>query len=513
MPSTDPDKRRRQQLNRRRQQVATSSGAVVPGDTPLSLSSLPSVPAVPSPALIANASHASNPSQPANQAALCQNVLVNLGELGEFEASLHDKWGVCGLVVDVPNHHWPGHVSGETPCKIVGFIDKFPWPPEQSQSNESAYVVETQGEQYALQPLQIEDVLPPLIRRRIAARPAGNRPRGCEWDPLRMGFFDKTTGARHLPGTRSVISQDGRRVSNAANMSSSRSDTYDLDQSECSWLIPHGGDIDKWRWLPEQSFLFPDLGSRGFAKLERTWRLVHMDLRVGPLGGFKSAAVHPGEAIAACAGCRAPLFLHETRTKCCAIAGASRASWCGPFCSFPYIPRPTAEAVHKEIPREYGALWYGDGELSKYFLTNTRLFNSRYAFSSLQATRERHPGKPYAHIPLARVHANACLSHARVPHVLACSMSICMHTHPMHVHAYACLSHARVPHARARMLNVYLHAYVPHARAYIRMSICTHVCPMHMHVHSMSICIHAYPMQASQSSRSRAPCTFGWHRR
>ena len=43
----------------------------------------------------------------------------------------------------------------ETPCKVIGFIDKFPWPPEQgfidsdcSQSNESAYVVETQDEQY-----------------------------------------------------------------------------------------------------------------------------------------------------------------------------------------------------------------------------------------------------------------------------------------------------------------------------------------------------------------------------
>ena len=42
----------------------------------------------------------------------------------------------------------------------------------------------------------------------------------------------------------------------------------------------------------------------------------------------------------------------------------------------------------------YGALWYGDDEHAKYFRANTRLFNSRYAFSSLEATRERHPGKP-----------------------------------------------------------------------------------------------------------------------
>ena len=170
-------------------------------------------------------------------------------------------------------------------------------------------------------------------------------------------------------------------------MATSRSETYTLARSDSSWLIPYGGDIDKWRWLPERSFAFPAvIGDRNFAKNERTWRLVHMDLRVGPLGGFRSAAVHPDEASAACAGCRAPLFIGETRTKCCFIGGASRSGWCGPFCSFPYIPRPTAEAVNKHISRKYGSLWYGDDEVSKYFRANTRLFNSRYVFSSLRRT-------------------------------------------------------------------------------------------------------------------------------
>lgn len=175
---------------------------------------------------------------------------VDLGQLGEFDASTTDKWGTIGLVVDVPNRHWPGYKTGETPCVIVGFIAQFPWPPDQSQSNESAYIVETEGCEYALQPLQIEDILPPPVRKRIDSRePPGNRPKNCEWDPLRKGFFDKTTGAAHVPGTRSVASQDSRRVLNAAAMSTRRSDTYDVDRSDQSWLIPHGGDIDKWQWL------------------------------------------------------------------------------------------------------------------------------------------------------------------------------------------------------------------------------------------------------------------------
>ena len=119
--------------------VVCGPRAVVPGDTPLSL---PSTPAVPKPAPIANASHGSGPSEPTSQRALSQDVrLVNLGDLGEFDAIIKDRWGVVGLVVDVPNHHWPGYTSGETPCEIIGFVDKFPWPPDQSQSNESAFIV------------------------------------------------------------------------------------------------------------------------------------------------------------------------------------------------------------------------------------------------------------------------------------------------------------------------------------------------------------------------------------
>ena len=87
---------------------------------------------------------------------------------------------------------------------------------------------------------------------------------------------------------------------------------------------------------------------------------------VGPLGGLQ------GEH--SCAHCNAPLFLNETRTKCCVGAlgsgAAATAEWYGPFCSYPYIPQPEGE---------YRALWYGTDERSKHFLANTRLYNCRYA--------------------------------------------------------------------------------------------------------------------------------------
>ena len=337
--------------------------------------------------------HESPPSSPPTSQQQA-TVRCDLGEHGEHIASRQDKWGVVGITVELQNSHWSGYRSskGVTPCEIIGILDLFKWPPKQSQSSASAYVVETEGYQYAFQPMQILEALPPDIRARIAApcpRP-GAPPRGCEWDPMRKGYFDKKTGAPHHQGSRSVASQDLHRHVNAAAMASSRNDAYELQRCDSSWLIANDGDIDQWRWLPERSFAFPALSSRNFAKLERTWRLVHMDLRVGTLGGFGAAAVHPGEASASCKGCRAPLFLGETRTKCCSIydvRGSGRAAWCGPFCSFPYIPRPTAEAAHPQISREYSALWYGDDELSKYFRANTRLFNSRYAFDIDAAER------------------------------------------------------------------------------------------------------------------------------
>merc|ERR1719231_59641 len=134
---------------------------------------------------------------------------------------------------------------------------------------------------------------------------------------MRRDYVDRTTGGLHVRGSRSVASQDAHRVKDAAARAARRSDTYALERSECSWLIPHEGDIDRWRWLPERSFAFPTVGRRDFAKLERTWRLMHTDLRIGPLGGFGAAAMHPSEAIARCPSCCAPHFLSEARTKCC----------------------------------------------------------------------------------------------------------------------------------------------------------------------------------------------------
>lgn len=57
----------------------------------------------------------------------------------------------------------------------------------------------------------------------------------------------------------------------------------------------------------------------------------------------------------------------------------------GPFCTYPYIPRPAGE---------YGALWYGTDERATHFLSNTRVYNCRYAFSSLHAARLKRKGKP-----------------------------------------------------------------------------------------------------------------------
>ena len=209
----------------------------------------------------------------------------DLGVLGHFAASTIEDWHVVGLEVLLPDSHWPGYERSKdsTPCRIVGFIDPFPWPPSESQSNAAAYVVETEGDEYAFQPLQIEAVLPPPVLHRIGLQPPPPpKPKNCEWDPYRRGYFDKTTGAPHVHGTRSVASRDLIRANDTAAHSARRSDTYDLESSDSSWLIPHDGDIDKWRWLPERSFAFPPPGGRNFAKLERTWRLVHMDLRVGP---------------------------------------------------------------------------------------------------------------------------------------------------------------------------------------------------------------------------------------
>ena len=57
----------------------------------------------------------------------------------------------------------------------------------------------------------------------------------------------------------------------------------------------------------------------------------------------------------------------------------------GPFCSYPYVPRPKGE---------YGALWYGNDERAKHFLSHTRIYNCAYAFSLLHATRIKRKGKP-----------------------------------------------------------------------------------------------------------------------
>lgn len=105
------------------------------------------------------------------------------------------------------------------------------------------------------------------------------------------------------------------------------------------------------------------------------WRHEYGDLEamyVGPLGGL--------DRTSRCDHCNAPLFRDECGTKCCVGRfvgedGKPAAEWYGPMINYPFIARPSGE---------YGKLWYGNNENSKHFLANTRLYNCRYAFSSLQ---------------------------------------------------------------------------------------------------------------------------------
>ena len=69
--------------------------------------SLPSGPAMARTDPVSNATLRHIPTQTSRQPLLCQVRRVDLGHLGEFDASIADKWGVIGLVVEVPNHHWP----------------------------------------------------------------------------------------------------------------------------------------------------------------------------------------------------------------------------------------------------------------------------------------------------------------------------------------------------------------------------------------------------------------------
>lgn len=83
-------------------------------------------------------------------------------------------------------------------------------------------------------------------------------------------------------------------------------------------------------------------------------RIRNGDLFIGPLGGLH------GEH--ACPHCNAPLFLNETRTKCCVGCSGSgataEAEWYGPFCSSPYIPQPKTILGHVvDVP---WACWGGE---------------------------------------------------------------------------------------------------------------------------------------------------------
>jgi hypothetical protein len=193
------------------------------------------------------------------------------------------------------------------------------------------------------------------------APPVGRPPKSHEWDPLRKGYFHQTTGARYIPGESAIVS------------------ARQLGVSERAWLIPHG-DIDKWTWPPSRTYAAPTRARESeseFALRNRAWSIVHYSLDVGALGGC--------DGLLRCSHCNAPKFCGESRMKCCLGRRAGTADWSGPFCTWPHIPHPTGQ---------YEVLWYNSSEDAKHFRNNARMFNCLYAFSSLHAERERHPGKP-----------------------------------------------------------------------------------------------------------------------
>ena len=220
-----------------------------------------------------------------------------------------------------------------------------------------------------------------------------------------------------------------QRVYNMLYMARVRSVGYDFNISNQSWLIPDG-DIDKWSWRTPDLVLphgggptdLSTVQMRAWTQLndlQRTFYCAIGDLHIGALGG------HDGNCRCIC---NAPLFDNESKTKCCLfrqglppliccflrgvglrlppappppscsqwrticnVAG-NRAGWYGPFCSYPFIPR--AGHVAKQSVDDYSDLWDSQSEEGQFFRANTRLYNSRYAFSSLQAEQVHLPGKP-----------------------------------------------------------------------------------------------------------------------
>ena len=129
---------------------------------------------------------------------------------------------------------------------------------------------------------------------------------------------------------------------------------------------------------PLQATEVPHLAAPSSIDKLREWQIKNGDLAVGPLGGLNGRC-H-------CAACRAPLFSREANTKCCLGRLREGAEWYGPFCTYPYVQRPTGE---------YGSLWYNDTDAdAKYFRGNTRLLNCRYAYSSLQVLSMRRKVAP-----------------------------------------------------------------------------------------------------------------------
>ena len=232
----------------------------------------------------------------------------------------------------------------------------------------------------------------------LTPQPSQRPPASADcWDARRAEWV-RSDGTSAASASHAVRKQRWRQTTRGRR---------DADDTNCAWLIP-GGDIDKWRWKGIASLgSVPPPGrshERGLAK----WRIRNGDLFVGPLGGFH------GEHH--CAHCNAPLFLNETRTKCCVgVEGPDEAQWCAPALAPPAAPcrrnpwtrrltcaRPeagTARSAPTRTSRGPRASTARCGTAttsarSTSSRTRARVYNCAYAFSSLHATRIKRKGKP-----------------------------------------------------------------------------------------------------------------------
>lgn len=226
---------------------------------------------------------------------------------------------LCGLHAELPYAGWGGeHVHSTQIAR--GMVIKYDgrdrlfdirFPPElQSADVKDLSLAQLFGEEQwcgqliTLQPLiwSAASLTPPPSQRPPASA-------DC-WD-MRRADWMRSDGSSAASASRAVRQQRWRQTTRGRR---------DADDTNRAWLIP-GGDIDNWRWKGIASLESVPPPGRGHERGLAKWRIRNGDLFVGPLGGLHDE--HH------CAHCNAPLFLNETRTKCCVgVEGPNEAQWC-----------------------------------------------------------------------------------------------------------------------------------------------------------------------------------------